>query len=938
MANKSIDSELDLKCVSYNLHGFNQGKSLLVELMKDNNIICVQEHWLPSAEFHQLEVISDGFVTYAVSAMDVPMCKSILKGRPFGGLGIYVAKDIACFTKLVCKSSHFIILIIGNTLLCNLYLPSNDLDKFKFAMDDLTYALKGLVYGNAIFCGDLNCSHISKSGVSKSAWDLWMNFVSNNKLLSTYDMLPHHGMGDFSYINESLGHSSLIDYFFVTQSVHSKIVSLIILESGINFSDHLPVVLRVTVCCPHIVNRSRLDANFNKHNNEVLKLRWDKSDLQLYYSLTQYYLQPIFDTLSCVQNDNSNGLLADSVFVDVANKVYEDVVCALRNADVCIVKKKRNFFKWWWDLSLEEYKNNSINAFNIWKAAGKPTQGNLFSAMKKSKMIYKRQIKLNKSNEAKATSLQLTDSLLCNDGSTFWKTWKVKFPTKSNISQCVDGAVDSKDIANKFAEFFKATYTPNNPSTHSGFEDDFHAAFSSYTGSQFDSMFFDISVIEVACSKLTLGKATGLDGISSEHILYAHPILLACFVKLFNLFLSAGYVPKAFGSGIIIPLLKDSNLDNTVCDNYRGLTLSPVISKVFEHCLLLRFSDFLGSSNLQYGFKKGTGCTDALFTLQLICNYYVKHGNTVNIAALDLSKAFDKVSHFGLLNKLLTRNAPRAFISVLHNWYSKLVSFVRWNGNFSDAFSVKVGVRQGGILSPILFAVYIDDMVDKLKGSRLGCRLGDQFVGCLLYADDILLISISLQDLQWMLDICCKCINTLDLSFNVKKSAVLRIGVGYKAICTNPMLSHQPLLFADSMKYLGLWLKSGPVFSCIFDKCVSKFYKSFNAILSKCHGPNLELICLNLLRWVSLPILLYALETTQILSRDVKRLERVINITLGRIFHCYDPSILQAIRESFGILPVDVYYIQRRQFLVQKFLRVYPDICRSFSVHALFRV
>ena len=93
-------------------------------------------------------------------------------------------------------------------------------------------------------------------------------------------------------------------------------------------------------------------------------------------------------------------------------------------------------------------------------------------------------------------------------------------------------------------------------------------------------------------------------------------------------------------------------------------------------------------------------------------------------------------------------------ILVLENWYSKLTSRVRWNNVLSDAFDVKSGVRQGGSLSPALFNIMVDPCITKIKETKAGCTMGGYFVGMIMYADDILLISPTVQGPQTILDKC----------------------------------------------------------------------------------------------------------------------------------------------------------------------------------------
>jgi len=161
-------------------------------------------------------------------------------------------------------------------------------------------------------------------------------------------------------------------------------------------------------------------------------------------------------------------------------------------------------------------------------------------------------------------------------------------------------------------------------------------------------------------------------------------------------------------------------------------------------CLLELYSSYLYSSDLQFGFKKKTGCNSAIYTVKSVVEYYTKHGSTVNVCLLDMSKAFDKVNHYGLYLKLMKRNIPQRFLMVLINWYSKCYAAVRWNGVFSRVFDISCGVRQGGVLSPILFAVYVDDIIVNLRESRMGCSINGLYIGCVMYADDLLILSASL--------------------------------------------------------------------------------------------------------------------------------------------------------------------------------------------------
>jgi len=105
---------------------------------------------------------------------------------------------------------------------------------------------------------------------------------------------------------------------------------------------------------------------------------------------------------------------------------------------------------------------------------------------------------------------------------------------------------------------------------------------------------FGTELVENVISKLKCGKAAGLDGISVEHLQNCHAILSGLLAKLFNPMISLGYVPMAFGQSFIVPVLKNRNTvysKSVILDDFRGISISLVLSKVFEHCVLNRYCD-----------------------------------------------------------------------------------------------------------------------------------------------------------------------------------------------------------------------------------------------------------------------------------------------------------------------------------------------------------
>ena len=136
--------------------------------------------------------------------------------------------------------------------------------------------------------------------------------------------------------------------------------------------------------------------------------------------------------------------------------------------------------------------------------------------------------------------------------------------------------------------------------------------------------------------------------------------------------------------------------------------------------------------------------------LKNVVSRYINRGSSVLGCFLDASKAFDLVNHEVLFQKLLDRGLPISVVRLLSSWYCDQQMSVRWEHSLSDSFHVSNGVRQGSVLSPVLFSVYLDGLLDRLGESSVGCYWSGNFAGALCYADDIVLLAPSASALRSM--------------------------------------------------------------------------------------------------------------------------------------------------------------------------------------------
>ena len=236
-----------------------------------------------------------------------------------------------------------------------------------------------------------------------------------------------------------------------------------------------------------------------------------------------------------------------------------------------------------------------------------------------------------------------------------------------------------------------------------------------------------------------------------------------------------GQVPNKFCMEITIPIPKNESTHGAhSIDSFRGITLSAVLSTVFEHCILMLYSRYFITTCNQFGFKAKVGCSHAIYAFQKVIDHYVINDTTVNICLIDVTKAFDKINHSVLLIKLMNRRQPLAVIKLFEHWYSISYNSVRWGNALSSLYKMQSGVRQGSVISSILFSIYVNDML--LNLNNLGCKFYGLSAGALMYADDLVMLAPTLTEMQNLINACCKELALLDLRMNHTKSNLLRVG------------------------------------------------------------------------------------------------------------------------------------------------------------------
>ena len=169
--------------------------------------------------------------------------------------------------------------------------------------------------------------------------------------------------------------------------------------------------------------------------------------------------------------------------------------------------------------------------------------------------------------------------------------------------------------------------------------------------------------------------------------------------------------------------------------------------------------------------------------------YYNENNTDCYLLLLDASKAFDRVEYMKLFNTLRDRKMCPLVLRLLMNMYINQQIQVKWNSTMSMKSSISNGVKQGGCLSPNLFSVYLDKLIEILRKCNIGCRYGNHYMGVYCYADDLSLLSPTFTGLQEMLKIGELYANNYDIIFNGKKGQLLYFGCNSSIIPDTEILS-----------------------------------------------------------------------------------------------------------------------------------------------------
>ena len=611
-------------------------------------------------------------------------------------------------------------------------------------------------------------------------------------LCCTFQLTPLNGFmsGDKegSYTYYCVRGNSVIDYFLCSIETIALMEQMKVVNQI--ESQHMALELNV-LCLPQIWE------NCTQERQTIQRVRWDANKATVF---TEFMTSPEsrakLNEAICMIKENVHEALRQ--FTNVLSAAGK---CMQQTIYIGGRKKTRNK---WFDEECRNLKREVRRALNRYSRYNFEVNKTYYHEIRKQ---YFKTIKEKRKEYKKS----LQDTLIShkNDSSRFWSTIRSMKKKKNEQPH-----IEMKKWKEHFENVLSSGYVARGKDT----EEEGAFGGHEFTGNSNEVPELDREISEgevrQAIRSLKNRKSSGLDEIPAEFLKVSETSITPFLVLFFNHLYENGIFPKEWTKSIIVPLLKKG--DPSCPGNYRGVSLLSIVSKVFTHVINKRFYKWAETENKipeeQAGFRKKYSTIDHIFTLTSMINkcLYSNKRRKLYIAFVDYEKAFDLVDRDRLWTILEKLKASTKLINMLKGMYSCVKSCVRWGAFVTDFFDCPTGVRQGCLLSPLIFSLLISEVAELVnkKGKH-----GYQFVpNCreiflLLFADDIALISTSSAGLQNQINNLEHASDSLGLKVNTQKTKIMvfRKG-GHLSRHENWFYKSKQLEVVNSYKYLGFTL------------------------------------------------------------------------------------------------------------------------------------
>ncbi|XP_053391507.1 uncharacterized protein LOC128554275 [Mercenaria mercenaria] len=534
-----------------------------------------------------------------------------------------------------------------------------------------------------------------------------------------YCLVSHTDLHLFTDFNV-LRVSDLLQQANVQQPTSVPDHSILIWNISHNFSNELEVQSSVKPVEQVKFFTDKIPGDFMHDDNVVSDLIQSVNELE-----------QSFRSQQCI--DKAYKKLCIGIKTDMIQKIRHKTVVY----DSSVSNKKRRVGKQWWSDELTELWNKVCASEKKWLGCNIPnTKKRLKVEYTVCRKIFSRAVQKAK----RSYWFRLQEDMLCNvenDQGKFWKSIGkvgVAYDKEKNIPLEIvneDGSYDRNPdhVLQHWKKCFESLHAVLPPTNNSVENFDINSINYGSDDTDRSDLNSNISILEVdrAVSKAGKNKACGIDGIPYE--MYKNRVAITVLHRLFNVCFETGKIPTDWGKGMINPIPKSGSTDPRDPMAYRGITLAPAMYKLYCSVLNDRLCKWLENNDLlcdeQNGFRKERGTIDQVSTLTSIIESRLKSKSATFVAYIDFKKAYDTIDRSLLWRRLVHMGVSNRMLKAVVSIYDNVKSCIKLNGYVSEWFDVKIGLRQGCILSPVLFNCFINDLAVQINASGRGIDIGE---------------------------------------------------------------------------------------------------------------------------------------------------------------------------------------------------------------------
>lgn len=892
--------ETNTKFITLNCHGFKSNSTYITKISQSYDIIYLSELWITEAEKHLLHNYNHNF-----HVLFQPAIQGI-SGRPFGGTALLIKKTLPK-PDLILKNDFSTCVKLNlkrhNLLIMGVYLQSTSKDPncketYFSQLATISGIIKQFINSTEpIILGDFqSCptTHQTERVSNQNTLTETLNNFITDHQLTPIDITNGSGP-TFTYHHISLQNKSYIDHILTSNNVTNEILDVRVLPHHyLNTSDHLPVV------CEMITEPS--DHHHQYHTNEshhIPNYMWNNDTfVKNYSSLVSQHLAISSD----FQNIDEELSHLHETLKKCAIQTYND----LKKTDFRFIDTKH-----WWNSDLSKKRKVLQQMFNIWRDNHFPKDPNdvSFNRYRFARKDFRLFVKKCK-NQSTTNHYINIEKVKKTKPRSYWKEIRLAKSDDSKL-YTINNKSNIPDITNEFNAHFD--HLLNTPRTKNIDNDTSNKLLTDLLDNLENNRENDFHVTDHdvfnAIQSLNKNKTFDPLDIKAEHFIHcSNDKVLTYLSNLINKILSSPRLPPVLATSHIIPIIKSHRKPIKDPNNYRGISLIPTLTKIIEKLILQKCPQLKNHKSTQFGFTSDASTIHAELLIRDTISYYNTKHSPVYICSLDAEKAFDCCNWHLLFQKLKQKNIlPDIVLRFLIKLYMNGEASTKYKNVISTPFRLAQGVRQGSILSPYLYNLYTEDIIDRIQNLQIGTYLpGSINTSIIVFADDIILLSPNLRHLQTMIDECTSFGMRNGLNFNAAKTQFLISG---SSPFRNPKinLNGNHISPQCTLKHLGFnWKLDRNILSLKNHQAsrISEMWATTASLTScgirKFHPSTVA----SVFRSVVVPKLLYGLELTNISKSDFENIDRQCRCAfkqlLGLSKHCSNDLNRLLLTDSVG--------------------------------------